>query len=72
MTVYAKDAIHETAFEIGETVFLKIQPWDHRSPGMITGIRFYPGGHHYSVTWSDNRQETSHYEIELARDEDAN
>jgi hypothetical protein len=52
-------------FELGRKVFLAIQPWDDRRPGMVTGINLRPSRASYDVTWADDRRESIHYEMEL-------
>ena len=75
VTVYAKDAIYETNFAIGETVYHKLETWDNRTAGMIVCIHIRDSGTgayiEYGVVWG-NRDERSAAEFELTRGEDAN
>jgi hypothetical protein len=66
------DALHaiRPTFELGAIVALKLQQadaWAGGQPtkGIITAIHIRPGMTSYSVTWADNRQKTSHFEMEL-------
>jgi hypothetical protein len=57
-------------FGIGDTVYLKLHAWDDRVPGMVTSLHVRPGLVTFGVTWTDNRQETIHYGMELVGGED--
>jgi hypothetical protein len=55
-------SIH-TDYWFGDTVYLRVRSDRHK--GMITGIRLWPDGLAYNVTWGYSGAETPHYGMEL-------
>ena len=58
-------SVYRVKHEIGDTVYLAVEPFDERSPGMVTALHVRPGLITYGVTWADTRTETVHQAIEL-------
>jgi hypothetical protein len=76
----------EHRYGLGDTVCMKLQiagsrphirgdgtyePGNPVTFGMVTAIHVRPGMTSYSVTWADSRQETVHFEMELASQSDS-
>lgn len=50
-------------YALGDIVYLKVR--SDKIRGMVTGIKFYPGGCFYSITWG-NGNDSAHYGLELS------
>ena len=64
------EAVYFARLAIGQVVHLRIEPFDDRSPGMVTAIHVREGLVTYGVSWADPRQETVHQELELITDDE--